>query len=270
MAFKIGFAAEQPQTKTESTYIAPQRTTAPRKSVVQVRFPDRGTTLAYYNDQFDLHCGDIVFVDGKLEGLRGRVVDVNYNFKIKISEYKRVIAVADTEVHGRFYMAGSHFVTFDPTALPSNKVATWYMAPPKEEDEYVSGTDDFSFRLDDLKGFKASDAVAERGHEYYMENKVVYICVDGTSGYAIVEGGSPYEVEFTYCDGKISGLICSCFCSYNCKHEFATMLQLRETLELIEKNYATQFKETGYFAAMNKVVLFGIAIDGQDTGSFCL
>lgn len=66
MAFKIGFAAEQPQTKTESTYIAPQRTIAPRKSVVQVRFPDRGTTLAYYNDQFDLHCGDIVFVDGNI------------------------------------------------------------------------------------------------------------------------------------------------------------------------------------------------------------
>lgn len=270
MAFKIGFAAEQPQTKTESTYIAPQRTTAPRKSVVQVRFPDRGMTLAYYNDQFDLHRGDIVFVDGKLEGLRGRVVDVNYNFKIKISEYKRVIAVADTEVHGQFYMAGSHFVTFDPTALPSNKVATWYMAPPKEEDEYVSGTDDSGFRLDDLKGFKVSDAVAERGHEYYMENKVVYICVDGTSGYAIVEGGNPYEVEFTYCDGEISGLVCSCFCSYNCKHEFAVMLQLKETLELIGKHYEDEYQRTGYFAAINKGTLFAFAIDGKDIGTFIL
>ena len=27
--------------------------------------------LAYYNDRFDLHVGDIVFVDGRLEGLRG-------------------------------------------------------------------------------------------------------------------------------------------------------------------------------------------------------
>ncbi len=270
MAFKIGFAAEQPQTKTESTYIAPQRTIAPRKSVVQVRFPDRGTTLAYYNDLFDLHRGDIVFVDGKLEGLRGRVVDVNYNFKIKISEYKRVIAVADTEVHGQFHMAGSHFVTFDSAALPSNKVVTWYMAPPKEDDEYVSETDDSSFRLDDLKGFKVSEAVAERGHEYYMENKVVYICIDGTSGYAIVEGSSPYEVEFTYSDGEISGLVCSCFCSYNCKHEVAAMLQLRETLDLIEKNYVAEYTATGYFAAVSKGVLFGIAIDSRDTGTFTL
>ena len=270
MAFKIGFAAEQPQTKTESTYIALQQTIAPRKSVVQVRFPDRGTTLAYYNDQFDLHCGDIVFVDGKMEGLRGRVVDVNYNFKIKISEYKRVIAMADTEVHGQFHMAGSHFVTFESTALPCSKVATWYMATPKEEDEYVSGTDDSSFRLDDLKGFKVSESVAERGHEYYMENKVVYICIDGTSGYAIVEGSSPYEVEFTYSDGEISGLVCSCFCSYNCKHEVAAMLQLRETLELIEKYYADEYECTGYFAAVNKGTLFAFAIDGKDVGSFTL
>ena len=44
-----------------------------RKSVVQVYFPDRDRSYSYYNDQFDLQCGDIVFVEGKLEGVRGRV-----------------------------------------------------------------------------------------------------------------------------------------------------------------------------------------------------
>ena len=97
MAFRIGFAAEQPESKpVKVTYTVPQEPTAPRKSVVQVYFADSNRKLAYYNDQFDLHCGDFVYVDGKLEGLRGRVVEVNYNFKIKISEYKRVIAVIDT------------------------------------------------------------------------------------------------------------------------------------------------------------------------------
>ncbi|MCD8007618.1 MAG: hypothetical protein LUF68_01530, partial [Clostridiales bacterium] len=110
MAFKIGFAAEQPQEQLEAAYTPPQQTATPRRSVVQVMFPNRGTRLAYYNDQFDLHPGDIVFVDGKLEGQRGRVVEVNYNFKIKASDYKRVVAVADIEVHGQFHMAGSHFV----------------------------------------------------------------------------------------------------------------------------------------------------------------
>lgn len=124
MAFKIGFSTEQPQVKSKSAYMAPQQTIAPRKSVVGVHFPDRGMTLAYYNDQFDLRRGDIVLVDGKLEGLRGRVVDVNYNFKINISEYKRVISVANTEVHGQFHTVGSHFVTFNPTVLPESKVAS--------------------------------------------------------------------------------------------------------------------------------------------------
>ena len=271
MAFKIGFAADNSEKRpVEPTFTVPQQTAAPRKSVVQVHFSGRNMTLAYYNDQFDLHVGDMVYVDGKLEGMRGRVVEVNYNFKIKLSEYKRVIAVVDTTVNGQFFMAGSHFVTFDPAALPISKIKTWYIAPPKDDDEYASGNDDTSFRLDDLKGINVSAAIAERGHEYYIENKVRYICIDDTRGYAIVEGTTPYEVEFEYHDGEISQLICSCFCSYNCKHEFAAMLQLRETLEIIEKNYATEFERTGYFAAVNKGTLFAFAIDGKETGSFTL
>lgn len=146
----------------------------------------------------------------------------------------------------------------------------WFRAPAKEDDEYASGSDDTSFRLDDLKGFKITDAIAERGHNYYMENRVRYICLDGTHGYAVVEGSSAYVVEFEYRNGEISNLICDCFCSYNCKHEFAAMLQLRETLELIEKHYADEYERTGYFAAINKGTLFAYAIDGKETGSFTL
>lgn len=75
----------------------------------------------------------------------------------------------------------------------------------------------------------------------------VYISIDGDCGYAIVEGGEAYEVEFEYHSGEISRLTCSCFCSCSCKHEFAAMLQLRETLEKIEKNYAAEYERTGYF-----------------------
>ena len=117
---------------------------------------------------------------------------------------------------------------------------------------------------------KISAAVAERGHDYYMENRVRYISIDGTKGCAIVEGSEPYEVEFEYKGGEISQLICSCFCSYNCKHEFAAMMQLKETLEMIEKYYAAQYNEAGYFAAVNKGTLFAFAIDGKEAGSFTL
>lgn len=269
MSIKIGFIKEEPKnTYTEANYTAHQQVPVARKSVVQVYFPNRGASYAYYNDQFDLKRGDMVYVDGKLEGMRGRVTDVNYNFKIKISEYKRVIAVVDTEVHGQFFLADSHFVTFDPIALPSDKVTTWFKALAKEEDEFVSGSDEATFSLDDLTGMNISNHIAERGHDYYMENKVRYICVDGTRGYAIVEGSEPYEVEFEYRNREISNLVCSCFCSYNCKHEFATMLQLRETIGVIEKHYADEYERTGYFAAVGKGTLFTFAIDGRETGKF--
>lgn len=83
--FKIGFSAyTHDEGGAEPEYRPEGKTThTPVKSVVQVHFPDRSRTLSYYNDAFDLHKGDIVYVEGKLEGLRGQVVDITYNFKIK-------------------------------------------------------------------------------------------------------------------------------------------------------------------------------------------
>ena len=271
MAFKIGgFAAEYHDKKQEQVEPAPQTKVVPKKSVVKVYFPGNGKKLAYYNDQFDLKCGDMVYVDGALEGQRGRVIEVSYNFKIKLSDYKRVIAVIDTDVHGQFFMAGSHFVSFNPMALPAAQARMWFLPPAKEDEEIVSSSDGSSFKLDDLSGMQITAAVAERGHDYYMENRVRYLCIDGTRGYAIVEGSESYEVEFEYRDSEISNLLCSCPCTFNCKHEFATMLQLKETLGMLEKHYAAQYDHCGYFVAVNKATLFTMAVDSKETGSFIL
>ena len=271
MKGKIGFIkTDYDVTEMENNANTVKSENFARKSVVQVYFPDRDRSYAYYNDQFDLKCGDMVFVEGKLEGLHGRVTEVNYNFKIKLSDYKRVIAVVDTNVNGEFYMAGSHFVTFDAMALPRSKVIIWFKAPELEEDEFVCGSDETSFLIDDLSGMNISSQIAERGHEYYANNKVRYICIDGNSGYAIVEGSEAYEVEFEYHNREIRNLVCSCFCSYNCKHEFAAMLQLRETLELIEKHYGDTYKKTGYFAAITKGIMFKMVVDGKEEGKFVL
>ena len=271
MFHHIGFASCTDEATSQSNLSMPASNgSEPRKSVVRVHFPARNMTLSYYNDAFDLKVGDIVYVDGKLEGLRGRVVDITYNFKIKLSDYKCVISVADTHVNGEFFFAGSHFVTFDPTTLPYSKVISWFKAPDKEEDVYVSGNDDSSFQLDDLSTMKVSHDIAERGHDYYMESRVRYICLDGTKGRAIVEGSQIYELEFECENREIRNLTCNCFCSYPCKHEFAAMLQLRETLELIAKNYESQHKATNYFAAVVKGTLMSFAIDGKDAGSILL
>ncbi|MGI6029164.1 MAG: SWIM zinc finger family protein [Candidatus Heteroscillospira sp.] len=269
--FKIGFAAHSDDKPIEAESVAANSvTTTPKKSVVRIHFPARNITLSYYNDAFDLKRGDIVYVDGKLEGLRGHVVDITYNFRIKLSDYKRVISVADTNIKGEFHFAGSHFVTFGRTALPYEKIITWFKAPENEDEIYVSGNDETSFCLEDLSTMKISSSIADRGHEYYIENKVSYLCLDGSCGRAIVEGSQAYELEFEYQKGEVRSLTCNCFCSYPCKHEFAAMLQLKEALDMIEKNYSKQYEETEYFASVSKDTLLNFAVDGKEQGSIVL
>ena len=55
---------------------------------------------------------------------------------------------------------------------------------------------------------------------------------------------------------------------YSCKHEVATMMQLRETMELVEKRYVDLY--TDYFAAAVKGNLFGFAVDSHEIGNFIL
>lgn len=240
----------------------------PKKSIVYVYFPHRVTGWAYYNDSFDLKVGDWVYVEGKLEGYRGRITEINYSFKIKASEYKRVIAVVDTTVNGDLYMAMSHLVSFDKNVIPYDKILSWFKAP-ENDDEYIYGDDNTdSFLLDDLSTMNIPSHIAERGHNYYTENKVVYIELSDTYGRAIVEGSDNYEVLFNFTDGEISDIKCTCFCSGRCKHELAAMLQLRETLDFILKNYEAEYN--GYFAAISKEVLLGISMNKNGSGKISL
>ena len=48
------------------------------------------------------------------------------------------------------------------------------------------------------------------------------------------------------------------------------MLQLRETLEVIEERYSEAFAQSGYFATISNGTLFSFAIDGNDGGSITL
>ena len=103
----------------------------------------------------------------------------------------------------------------------------------------------------------------KRSIDYYQDNHVLFISLDGDRGRAIVDGTRPYEVEFNYDNGLISGLSCDCPCGYHCKHEAAALLQLRDILGIIEKRYAADWERTGYFAAVLTPVFFSIAVDGN-------
>ena len=265
-----GFMAKkEKQAAQEQAGCSAEKTqSTPRRSVVQVYFPQRELTLAYYNDRFDLHCGDKAYVEGKLEGKIGCVAEVSYSFRIHPGEYKKVIAVADTTVNGCFYMASSRCLTFDRNALPRKKVTAWLHAPAKEE--CLCGTDGATFRLEDFSGMSTDTGTMERGREYYEEDRVRYLCLDGQKGFALVEGSRVYEVEFEIADGNVRNLTCSCYCTGNCKHTVAAMLELRAALKKAKTQYPSQFARTGYVASVTKWLLYLYAISDKESGCMTL
>ena len=268
MKYKIGFHGYEEE-KKEDLHPLEIGENKPVKSIVQVRFPSQGRSFAYYNDRFDLLVGDIVFVEGKLEGVQGTVTEVSRSFKIKLSDYKRVISVADTTVKGELFFGGSHLIAFDKSVISYEKVRGWFL-PPESDEEVAVGYDDEGFFLDELGDFEIKPEIAKRGFDYYNHNKVVYISVDGTTGGAIVEGSRFYEVSFDYGNGGIRNITCDCFCSYHCKHEFAALLQLRETLKIIEDLYDDEYSQGDYFAAVSKSALMNYAVDRKEKGSIVL
>lgn len=133
MKHPIGFCVQGSAPEAVPAPAAPAETAAV-PSVVRVFFPERGQAYSYYNDRFDLHDGDLVYVSGKLARQRGQVVAVDYNFRIRLADYQRVIGVADTAVHGTFYTLGAHLVTLEPNVLPYAQVRSWFF-PPEADGE---------------------------------------------------------------------------------------------------------------------------------------
>ena len=232
-------------------------------SVVRVKFCASGRELDYFNDRFDLRIGDLVFVSGKLAGQRGRVIAVSRHFKIRADDYQRVISLADTRVSGQFVNAASHLVTFDRRALSYSRFRTWVLPPVDDDDEYFISYDDDRIDLSGRDAWPFKPDIAERGADYYRDNRVPYLCLDGNRGRAIVDGSHPYEVEFDYAGGIVTNLACGCPCGYHCTHEFAALLQLRETLELIDKRCADDWPRGGYFAAVLAPLFFSIVVEGN-------
>lgn len=260
MTNKIGFYCDDNNEVNENieTIAVEKPEMKARKSLVSVRFEKNNRVLSYYNDKFDLHKGDIVFVDGKLEGERGFVEEVNYNFKIKLSDYKKVVALADTTVKGEFFFAGDYFISFDESVIPYEKVITWFKPPFNDEEEIVvSDEDEEGFLLEkDISELKVPYNVKEKGIDYYLDGRVIYLSVAGNMGKAIVDGTNIYEIEFTYKNGEVSNFICDCYCNYACKHIVAVIMQLKNIVKTIEENYKEQYQD--YFSAVTSYELFKV------------
>ena len=272
MSIKIGFAANnENENKTETAVRnikSNQTKIKARKSIVDVFFPERKLTCSYFNDKFDLKCGDIVYVDGKLEGKQGRVVGINYNFKIKLSDYKKVISVANTDIKGEFFLTSSQFVSSDRNALPYEQIITWFRAPISNDDEIISSSDDTVFCINSLEDAFDRETAEAGFDNIYFKNRVVYIELNSGKVRAIVQGEKcTHEIEFNFDGNNISALTCNCYSAENCKHEFAVIIELKEVLKSIEENYPS-INTKNYISAVNKALFFQQVIKNAEKGSF--
>ena len=239
-------------------------------SVVRVYFPERDRAYSYYNDRFDLHVGDVVYVSGKLAGLPGHVAAVDYNFRIRLADYERVIGAADRNVRGTFYVSGTHMLTLDHGVLPYAQVRSWFF-PPEADGEYAVGHGPGpTYTLDFLDQLSLPGETAGKGQACYAEGRVVYLSVDGTQGHAIVQGSAPHELTFTYTGGTVSALTCTCYETGLCKHGAALLLQLRETVDFLREKHEEAFAASDRFAAVSKRVFSHFAMDGPVGGCITL
>ena len=204
----------------------------PVRSLVRVRFEDFDRELAYFNDRFDLSCGDRVFVSGKLAGKPGFVTSVTTKFKIKMSDYhyEKVIALAQTPIHGAYKPVADKMLSYDSAALSPEAFRTWVLPPEDDtddpDDEVIYG-DGYEIPLDDPhRGEEVEHATFERALEYCRTGKIGYVSVRNGIGRAFVQGSKWYELEFRIRNNAIEEAYCDCPFPGLCKHLLAVAIML--------------------------------------------
>ncbi len=203
--------------------------TSVRKSLVLVYFPSIDRSYSYFNDRFELKKGDLVFVEGNLYDTIGEVKEISYSFKIKLSNYKRIRAVLDTNISGEFFSDKNYYITYDLSGLNYEKVVSWLIPPEDEVFEEEKNGEFFS--IFDLEKLGAAPEIIKRGEDYFKNDRVLFLEASETAVRAIVAGEEYYTVEFERRENEIACPICSCYCFGSCKHEVAVILKLRELIE---------------------------------------
>lgn len=225
----VGFGQEEIKQETPSQSGSFREQTEAVRSLAAVRFDGKDRTLTYYNDRFDLKEGDRVFVSGKLEGKPGIVESVTTRFRIRLSDYERIISLAQTPVHGTYSHKGSMMLSCDPSALSPEDYRKWILPPKDNADdpEEILFGDGYEIDLKapgDAEGFDPD--VMDRALGYLREDRIGYVSVRGGTGKAYVRGSRWYEVDFTLRNGILKEAYCDCPFPGLCKHLLAVTVLL--------------------------------------------
>jgi hypothetical protein len=256
----IGFMAGS-EVREETPPIAEAvHTSTPVKSLVRVCFENHSAPLAYYNDRFDLHEGDVVYVSGKLAGVPGVVLSVTTRFRIHTSDYERVLALLDLTFHGSFTRVQDKMVSFRDIAISPDQFGSWVTPPEdprkkqeEDPDEVISG-EGYTIDINNIEACEdITSTIAERAVNYCSEGRVRYLCIQDGVGRAYVVGSKWYRVDFRFSEGMMTDIYCDCPYSELCKHEVAVAI----TLKMLFKQ--PQFKNAGDFMALDRWLFWQLA-----------
>ena len=226
----MGFGREEKKDTPDVLLPFVEEPKEPVKSLVGVRFDCFDKELTYFNDRFDLKEGNRVFVSGKLAGKVGYIISVTTKFKIRLSDFERVIAVAQTPIHGSYVPVMDKMLSYDSSALSPEEFRTWFLPQEeeiKDEDDEIIYGDGYVIPLDDPhKAEGATPPVFDRALEYCRTGKIGYVSVKNGIGRAYVAGSEWYELEFTIRNNAIQEAYCSCPYAGLCKHLLAVAIML--------------------------------------------
>lgn len=216
---KIGFSFSTDENKDVITNTYEPESDIPVRSVATVRFED-GREYPYYNDKFNLKIGDKVYVDGKLYGKLGVVIDVTTKFKINRSIYKDVIAKLDFNISGNFKKCNDFMLAKGNNIITKEQLLTWFVPPfvPKDEndkpDEYLYG-EGYSCEIGNVNCDRQSldDAI-----EILEDSELKVILVNDGVGTAVVKTQHTHIVEFKIDNNILSDIYCDCVSPNFCKH----------------------------------------------------
>lgn len=224
-------------TKVRTAAIPHKESPEPVRSLVSVRFLEDGRKFTYYNDQFALQVGDLVFVSGKRAGQLGEVEMITTKCKIKLADYERVVSKA-AAIHGTYESVLDKMLGFGRDAMTPEEFRTWILPPDnkeKEEEEtedWVVIGDGYELNLSNLENAEeVNGPVLERAVDYCREGRVAYIRVCGGLGSAYIKGAKWYKVDFRLEGNNMTGMFCDCPYPGLCKHLLAVALSIRALME---------------------------------------
>ena len=224
----VGFGQEEPKQEEKQQRGTVITEPSPVRSLVSVSFEEGGRTLTYYNDRFDLNIGDRVFVSGKLSGKVGYVESVTTKFRIRLSDYEKVLSVAQTPVLGTYENKGDMMCSYDADTVSPEDFRKWVLPPKDEaEDEEIIFGDGYEISMDDPTSADGYDpSVMQRAVKYCQEGKIGYVSVRNGVGKAFVHGTKWYEIDFRLSGNVLREAYCDCPYPGLCKHLLAVIVLL--------------------------------------------